>query len=242
MIRNERREVGIATAILLHFVPAVAIATTYVLLARLVTQVGLPRVSALLAAFAFVGIPLQLGILRYAARAAGHPVVRNREPMPLWQHAAGAVVLIAAVLLLLLQLPLERLAQHLATHAFAWVPPELGPSADGDLARTGRNLLLPILLLQLLIDGIVNPIVEERYFRGFLLPQLDSLGAFAPVLNTLLFASAHFWQPHNVVTIFVCVLPLTFFTWWRRNYSTQAFVHCFANSFGAALALVASFG
>ena len=55
----------------------------------------------------------------------------------------------------------------------------------------------------------------------------------------MFFALAHFWQPYNYLSIFVYVLPLTLFTFWRKNYYAQAFVHCFANSFGATLALAA---
>ena len=46
-----------------------------------------------------------------------------------------------------------------------------------------------------LLIGIIGPTVEELYFRGPLLPRIDRLGAWAPVLNSGLFALYHFWSP-----------------------------------------------
>jgi membrane protease YdiL (CAAX protease family) len=233
-------DVRTSTAIVLHFLPAIAIAAVYWLVTPWASRVGVPHVAVLLAAFAVIGIPLQLGIIRRVSRAVGHSVVRFVTPIPLWQHVAGAVLLIA-IEFLLLRVPLGRVSDYLAGHVFQWMPAAFTPASDDDLAMTSRSILLPVLLFQLLIDGIINPLVEERYFRGFLLPQLGRLRLAAPVVSTMFFAIAHFWQPYNYLGIFVYVLPLTLFTWWRKNYYAQAFVHCFANSFGATLALAAYF-
>jgi membrane protease YdiL (CAAX protease family) len=233
-------DIKLSSVIFLHFAPAAAIAAVYLLLSSLAPRVHMPRLLALMIAFVFAGIPLQLAIIRNASRRAGHSVVTFRKRLPLWQHVAGALLLIA-IDFALLRLPLGRVSEFLATHVFKWLPVAFSPGADDDLAGVGRGLLLAVLVTQLVIDGIVNPIVEERYFRGFLLPSLGRWRGAAPVASTLFFALAHFWQPYNVVSIFAFVLPLTLFTWWRRNYYTQAFVHCFANSLGATMALVAFF-
>ena len=235
---DTHRDIAIPTALLLHFAPAVAVGTGYLLFASVATPIGLPRTAALLAAFLLVGIPVQLTVIRKVSQAVGHSAVHYQVQLPLWQHILGALGLIA-IGFGLLQLPLGRVSEYLATHAFWWVPTAFSAAADNDLATTSRAILLPVLLFQLLIDGLINPLVEERYFRGFLLSQLEGLGAFAPVVNTAFFALGHVWQPHNYVSIFVYVLPLTFFTWWRKNYYVQAFVHCLANSIGATLALAA---
>jgi uncharacterized protein len=240
MQSGNETDVKASRAIVLHFLPAIAIACAYWFVTPWTSRNGVPHVAVLLAAFAVIGIPMQLGIIRRTAKAVGHSVVRFVSPIPLWQHVVGAVVLIALELLLL-RLPLGRVSDYLAGHGFPTLPAAFSPAADDDLAMTSRSILLPVLMLQLLIDGIINPLVEERYFRGFLLPQLGRLRLGAPVLSTFLFAIAHFWQPYNYLSIFVFVLPLTLFTWWRKNYYAQAFVHCFANSFGAVLALAGYF-
>jgi membrane protease YdiL (CAAX protease family) len=220
----------------LHLLPGFLVGFFYFITAEVFVPAGLPRLLALLLGFLVVGIPAQLIVLRRASKRAGHSVIRYRTPLPLWHHVGGAVVLIVVVILLL-RLPLGTTARYLAAHVFGFLPVAFAPSADDQLATLRHTIVLITLVLQLLIDGVVNPIVEETYFRGFLLPQLERLGPMAPIVNTLLFALGHFWQPYNYISIFVYVLPLTFFTWWKRNYYVQAFVHCLANSIGAVLAL-----
>ena len=218
---------------LLHLLPGLAVGTFYLVTAEAFAAFGIPRLLALLLGFVLVGMPIQLVVI-------SRSVVRNREPLPIWQYLAGAAGLVVFIMLLL-RLPLGVVSRYLATHVFAWLPPAFTPSADDQLDACGRSIVLFTLVFQLIVDGIVNPIVEETYFRGVLLPRLGGLRWAAPVVNTLLFALGHVWQPYNVVSIFIYVLPLTLFTWWRRNYYVQAFVHCLANTFGAVLALVAFF-
>ena len=42
------------------------------------------------------------------------------------------------------------------------------------------------------MSGIAVPVVEELYFRGFLLPRLSRLGIWAPILEMALFAALPF--------------------------------------------------
>jgi membrane protease YdiL (CAAX protease family) len=237
MNREDQHDVRLPAALLLHLLPGVVVAAVYLALSPVAERFAVPRVAALLAAFALAGIPVQLGVIRHFSKAAGSSVVRYRVRIPVWQHVAGVVVLVA-VEMVLLRLPIGHVSDYLSAHVFSWLPTSFSPSADDDLATLGRGVVLAVLVLQLLIDGIINPIVEERYFRGFLLPQFSRFGFVAPLANTALFALGHFWQPYNFVSIFAYVLPLTLFTWWRKNYYAQAFVHCLANSIGATMALV----
>jgi len=236
-MNRDDHDIQLPAALLLHLVPGIVVAAVYLGLASVAARFGVPRVAGLLAAFVLVGIPVQLAVIRRVSRTVGKSVVRYRVRIPWWQHVGGVLALVA-VEMFLLRLPIGRISDYLSAHVFSWLPIAFSPAADDDLATLGRGVVLAVLVLQLLIDGIINPIIEERYFRGFLLPQLSRAGFLAPVVNTLLFALGHFWQPYNVVSIFVYVLPLTLFTWWRRNYYAQAFVHCLANSFGATMALV----
>src|SRR5262249_49078928 len=101
-----------------------------------------------------------------------------------------------------------------------------------------RALVLLALILQVVIDGVLAPVTEEVYFRGYLLPRMGYLGGWAPVVNALLFAGQHFWQPHNVVMIFLHSLVLTYVVWWKRNIYIAMLLHGSANTIGAVLALV----
>ena len=98
-------------------------------------------------------------------------------------------------------------------------------------------MILLTLVMRLAIDGIAHPIVEELYFRGFLLPRLARFGAWCPVISALFFAMFHMWQPQNIPIIFLTVLPWMYLVWWKRNVYLSILIHCLGNSLGASAAL-----
>jgi hypothetical protein len=213
----------------------------YAVLAVALPRAGAPRTLAYLAAVLLAGLPCMLIVL---LRARGRSVLRrpllravvgNREPMPLWQYAALYVPLLAlAFALLFATAPLSR---FLADDVFSWLPDYLQPDWQPSVPPA-RALVLLTLVLQVVIDGVVVPVTEEIYFRGFLLSRMRHLGALAPAVNALLFAVQHFWQPYNWVLIFLINLPLAYVVWWKRNIYIAMLLHGSANTIGAVLTLV----
>jgi len=51
------------------------------------------------------------------------------------------------------------------------------------------------LYLGLVLSGLVAPIVEELYFRAYLMPRIPVAGRWAPAVNAALFAIYHFYTP-----------------------------------------------
>ncbi|MBV7332160.1 CPBP family intramembrane metalloprotease [Chloroflexi bacterium TSY] len=111
-----------------------------------------------------------------------------------------------------------------------FLDPSVAPEGDLPLA-----VLLVFLITNLIIDGIANPVVEELYFRGYLLPRLSRFKAWAPLLHAGLFSVVHLWQPQNVPFIFLLVLPLYYLVWWRQNIYLAIAVHALGNTIGAVL-------
>jgi membrane protease YdiL (CAAX protease family) len=213
----------------------------YVVLAPLLLRAGAPRSLAYLAAVLVAGMPCIVAVLLWARGREGNGepslgrLIGNREPMPVWQYVALYVPLLALAFgLLFATAPLN---QFLEERVFFWLPdylqPEWKPAVPPD-----RGLVLLGLILQVVIDGVAAPAMEEIYFRGFLLPRLRDLGRLAPVTNALLFAVQHFWQPYNWVLIFLLNVPLAYVVWWKRNLYIGMLLHCSANTIGAVLALV----
>ena len=76
--------------------------------------------------------------------------------------------------------------------------------------------------------NVILPIVEELYFRGFLLPRMERWGFWAPVLNMVLFSVYHLWAP-SLTDQFLRVagfLPVVLLVWWKRDIRIAIFVHC----------------
>src|SRR5262245_51216895 len=188
----------------LHLLPGAARMGAYALLAPALEWQGVPWSLAFTLAVVFVGMPLMLSVVWASRRWGG---VRYREPMPFWLYAVlFAVGLTLAFALLLGTAPLR---DFLASNVFQWLPNYLLP--EGEPAIPPRRwLVLLALLLQLAVDGVAAPVVEELYFRGVLLPRLEKFGVMGPALNTLLFSVQHFWQPFNWPLIFLINLPLAY--------------------------------
>ena len=88
------------------------------------------------------------------------------------------------------------------------------------------------------INGFVGPIVEELYFRGYLLPRMEWMGRWAPLVNVSLFSLYHFWSPWQIVARILGFAPTVYAVRWKQNVYLGMVVHCSLNSI--AVLLVAS--
>jgi membrane protease YdiL (CAAX protease family) len=228
-------------SIILHLLPGALIVSFYIAVAPYVINLGFPSELALLLGFLLVGIPLELGYLlhqgkRINGRFSLRGVVLYRESMPLWQYVVFFLLLFGfAFCVLILMSPL---VSYLAEHLFSWLPGYLHPDSAARYPQAARTSILLVLVLALLVDGIVNPVVEELYFRGYLLPRISRLGWLSPLLNASLFTLAHFWQPYNYPLIFLIQVALVYIVYWKRNIYIAIITHCAGNVIGAVLSLV----
>lgn len=93
-----------------------------------------------------------------------------------------------------------------------------------------KEILIVTLLLYLFVIAVIYPVIEECYFRGFLLARMKWMGKWGIVLNTVLFACYHFWSPWLIVTRVISLLPLYYFTEKKDSLKLAIFVHCLANT------------
>lgn len=93
------------------------------------------------------------------------------------------------------------------------------------------------LWLGLFLSGLAAPIVEELYFRAFLMPRIPISGHWAPAVNAALFAIYHFYTPWNCLAFFVAFLPLAYYVRLRGNLLPTIITHILFNSVGVILVL-----
>ena len=223
---------GLVRSVVLHLAPGVAILAAYLLVEPFTARLGLPAVFALLIAVLIAAIPTQLGHLLYIGyrrngcwSLAGVVVFRRR--LPLWQYVVFVPLLL--VWSFLWYGLLTPISDYLSRHVFFWLPSWF---FRDDYAHVDRRILLATLALLLVLNGVIAPIVEELYFRGYLLPRLARFGPGAPVINLLLFTLYHFWQPWLYPTILVALAPMVFPVWWKRSIWLGVFTHCALNTLG----------
>jgi hypothetical protein len=226
-------------SVVLHLFPGILIAIFFAITGPLVVAAGYPAIVALLLAILFVMIPVELGYLIYQGRKMHDTnslegVVVYREPIPIWQYFVLVVpMLLWAGLMFIVSAPLDGL---LSDALFGWLPDwYFFANFTENISDYSSSALIVTVVLSLVLNGIAGPIVEEMYFRGYLLPRISRFGRWAPVINTLLFSIYHFWSPWQILTRIISVLPWVSAVYWKRNIYVGMLTHVLLNSVGVLL-------
>jgi membrane protease YdiL (CAAX protease family) len=233
---------GFLKLLMLHLAPGALCFLVYLALVPLAVRLHLPTFSALLLAVAIALLPLEMGhLLLQGKRRNGR---WSLEGIVLYQQDwRGSRYLLTVPGLCILSIagfalsaPLDRFWQHAA---FSWLPAWFVFSDVRQYAQFSRSVLIIVFSARLLLDGFLGPIVEELYFRGYLLPRMSRFGWAAPFLNCALFAVYHFWQPYNLPSLFFVSLPIVFGVWKTKNVRVGIYTHILLNTIGGTLALIA---
>lgn len=221
---------ALLASILYHLLPGVGMTLFHSVTAPRLFQLGLPAVWGLLLGTLFIIIPLELGLLLYAGKQqTGRVTLRgilDHKPLPMRQFLwLIPLVFLASAILPGLGVAIEP---WLRTEVFGWLPAWYSPSPAA-LAGATPALWITTAMLWFVSQVIAGPIVEELYFRGYLLPRVAYLGRWAPLFNAGLFALYHFWQPHALLTILLTSLPLAYAVWWKHNLYPSIIAHCSVN-------------
>jgi membrane protease YdiL (CAAX protease family) len=110
--------------------------------------------------------------------------------------------------------------------------PELNYGLDGNYSRT---ILIVTYSLFLIFNVFFAPLVEELYFRGYLLPRMK--GRFATLLHSFLFAAYHIFSPWMIITITLGLLPLVFGVK-KKNIYIGIIAHILGNSVSLVTGIV----
>jgi len=222
-------------SVILHLFPGLVGTVVYVVLAPKLMANGYPALLGMLVAAAAVILPLLLGILLYQAQKTSRSfslraVIGYREPLPKWQY--GVIPLGLVIWGFLANGITAILDQAIAQAWFAWLPEWFFILDLAQFAAYARPALLLTFFVGLVVNGIALPLVEELYFRGYLLPRLARFGKWAPLINLSLFSLYHFWAPAQLLSRIVWMLPWVYLTWYKRNIYLLVITHCAANTLG----------
>ena len=230
------RQHTLARTLGLHLLPGVLATVVYVLAAPMLMRLGFPTLLAAYLVIPGTIITFQFGyLLAQARRTSGRPalrdVVRYRDALSTRQYAVFVpLLLVWAVLASGLLMPIDTL---MSTSLFGALPdwflfrdmPHYG-------ALYSRSVLITTMSIGLVFNGVLGPVVEELYFRGYLLPRLARFGRWAPLLNVVLFSLYHFWTPWQFFSRIVVLVPMVYAVWWKRNIALGIITHCLLNIIG----------
>jgi hypothetical protein len=233
---------SVARTVVLHLLPGVLMVAFYVLAAPLVRSLGFPSLMAIYLAILIVLIPFELGYLFYRARKNGSSlgsVVLYRQPVPRAQFVALVLGLLAwsSIFYVLIYPPLDV---FFIENVFSWLPDAF--FLVEDFSRYSTGALVITWVLGFVVNAVAGPVVEEVYFRGYLLPRISRFGAWAPLINTVLFSVYHFFTPWQNVGRIVGFLPIVYAAWWKRSIYVSMGAHVLGNVSTMLLMLPEFFG
>jgi membrane protease YdiL (CAAX protease family) len=225
-----------------HLVPGVVFSSLLLVLSRVFIQHGL---SAYLAEILLIPVclaPMLVGIMLASSRRRGlslRDVIGYRSPGSFADYLGWPFVLF--MWWALASLAVIPLSSHLEAWYLAWFPARLGNHALlSGLANSPTAQKQITLAAAFLFSGLLAPLVEEAYFRGFLLPRMRHLGRLAPVLSAFLFGLYHFFVPWGLPVIFVAFLPIAFVVQAKQNFRIGVVVHAMFNLMGLLTVLTSS--
>lgn len=227
----------------LHLLPGALCTVFFSLSGPLLESIDAPAFLAIFLGIGLLIIPMELGWLLIEARRQNgsfslEGIVLNREPMSRRKYLAFIVpgTLWIWFVYIVLAPPVDR---FFIQRFFDWVPSWFVTGLSYAPTQYAKPILVLTAVMALILNGIIAPIVEELYFRGYLLPRLSYLGLWGPLLCGLLFSLSHFFTPWENPIRLLVVLPLVYLVTWTRNIYWGMIVHVANNTLAMTLLLVA---
>lgn len=112
-----------------------------------------------------------------------------------------------------------------------WLDPSINPM-ETDVEILSPNYSIKnnyVIVIVMTITLILNILVEEIYFRAWLLPKMQYLGRWSWVANGLLFALYHTFQLWLLPMLVIISLSITFTVYLSKSILPAFTIHFIAN-------------
>lgn len=247
---SEIKQHSAIESIFLHLFPGVIILITILIFSHpffstsLGIDPGLSPIVGYLLGILFGLLPVQLGILLLADRKeTGKLSVRNNVRFTEVSRVKEYVILVPiflAYFVFLFVVIAPVIQPYIIQAFFFWWPPQYNFQLmlQDPSVLAGYGWIEFLVLSYILLSCISGPLVEELYFRGYLLPRMEGFaGKWAPFINTVLFSVYHFFSPWENLIRVVASYPLVYTVWKKRDIRFGILVHVLVNTIGGIIAL-----
>lgn len=239
---TQDQTLSIWKTIILHLFPGALITAFFFLAGPFLIRAGFPPIMALYLAILLILIPFELGFLYYQGKKRNgryslDGIVLYREQTPIRQMIFAIMGLFALGGLVFNLI--SNLDSRITLPFFTWFPVWSYPDhLLGNLSQYSTTALIITFIAGFILNGVAGPVVEEMYFRGYLMPRIPSSKKWAPLINILLFSIYHFFSPWQNLTRIIVFLPSAYAVSWKRNIRISMWVHCLLNTAGMVMTLV----
>ena len=236
------KQLSFGKLMLFAFLPAI------LLLGGFIASMGLrdtipPFMSFMIVALVVL-VPVETGIIMaYSKKETGKANLSSAFA----DHATlpfGKIVLYSmipffiALIIFAVLSPYEN--EFLLSSVFKWVPSYLLISDffTKQLSAYPPHIITISLVLAFAANGLVAPIAEELFFRGFLMPRISRFGKWVPLIITVLFSLYHLFSPWENLTRILAVYPMTYIVWKKKNIYIGMLTHCCLNIGSMVMAVI----
>lgn len=202
----------------------------YIFFSKVGILAGYPKVVILGFSGVFSTIPIELGYLFYVAKKEQGTFnifkilgLKGKLKAKLFILYSLLSIIVGGILLIAVK-PLEN---YLLKTVFCWIPSWYNFVQDMNLFS--KNYIIIAILVNFFILTLIVPIIEELYFRGFLLARMKWMGKYSVLFNVILFSIYHFFSPWAIITKIAIMLPLCYFVYKKDSLKLGIFVHCLGN-------------
>ena len=228
---NQKAEIkNIGRLVFLHLFPGIVFSIVYIFISTSGLLDGCPKIVIASLSSVFSTIPIELGLLFYVAKKeTGNYNLFNilglKSRLSIVKLMGfSLLLLVVGVIIMTVMKPFSDYSLHVVFH---WIPDWYIWSQD--MSLFSRNMILLAIAADFIIITLLVPIIEEFYFRGFLLSRMKWMGKYSVLFNVVLFSIYNFQSPWLVLTRSLYMLPLVYLVYKKDSMKLGIFVHCIAN-------------
>ncbi len=232
MVKADVRQLSVAKLLFLAFFPGIMLLGGY--FALLSAREFIPPLLSLLGLALIILVPILILIIGYYSKqeygtfSLKSAFVYNNS-IPAGKLLLKSIIPFAlAAMIFVLVAPIENHVMFSSIFSFV---PEYFKLSDflNQLGQYSRGIIIATCVVYCISNGIIAPIAEELYFRGFLMPRIARFGKAAPVIIGVLFSLYHLFSPWENITRILAVIPYHYVVWKNKNIYIGIIVHCSLN-------------
>jgi membrane protease YdiL (CAAX protease family) len=215
--------------IFLHLFPGIVLSIMYIFFSKVGILAEYPKIVILCFSTIFSTIPIELGYLFYVAKKEEGTFnifkilgLKGKLKVKVFILYSLLSLIVGGILLIAVK-PLEN---YLLKTVFCWIPSWY--NFVQDMSLFSKKYIIIAILVNFFILTLIVPIIEELYFRGFLLARMKWMGKYSVIFNVILFSVYHFFSPWSIITKIATMLPLYYFVYKKDSLKLGILVHCLA--------------
>ncbi len=223
---------SIPISVIFHLAPGLINLVVYIMLVQITDRIGLPNTIALYFMIILSILTVQISILLIIAKkklGTYHilQLIPWFQKSKWWEYILYIGIL--AVWALLVSAFMTPVEQNIQTNIFSFFPANLIVD-NYDPSSLSSGMIIFISLFGFITNGIIAPVVEELYFRGFLLPRINTNENVAVIISAVLFSFYHFFSPWAFFSRILMMIPLYYVVVKKKNLRFSIASHIIANS------------